>query len=150
VLTIKESEADIGKICDILNRGGLIIFPCETVYGAGADALSDEAIGRLGDYKQRPLGKPYAIMVADKKMAEEYVELNKTAKELYKKFLPGPLTIVSTGRHKVARGVESEGGTLGVRFPDYPFMLGLIKAFGRPIVATSANSSYKKRKDTIY
>jgi tRNA A37 threonylcarbamoyladenosine biosynthesis protein TsaE len=73
------------------------------------------------------------------------VQLNETAKNLYGKFLPGPLTIVSKGKHKVATGVESETGTLGVRIPDYPFMLKLIKAFGRPIVATSANASYRKR-----
>jgi tRNA threonylcarbamoyl adenosine modification protein YjeE len=78
-------------------------------------------------------------------MAVKYVELNKTAKNLYRNFLPGPLTIVSKGKHKVAAGVESETGTLGVRIPDYPLMLKSIKAFGRPIVATSANASYKKR-----
>lgn len=142
---IKESEADISNICDVLNKGGLIIFPCETVYGAGVDALNAEAIRKLSNYKQRPLGKPYAIMVSSLQMAKKYVVLNKTAQNLYDKFLPGPLTVVSTGKHQVAPGVESENGTLGVRMPDYPFMLKILKGFNRPIVATSANASYKKR-----
>jgi L-threonylcarbamoyladenylate synthase len=143
--TIKEKDASIANIVEVLSRGGLIIFPCETVYGAAVDAANPEAVKKLSKYKQRPLGKPYAIMAANQKMAEGYVLLNKTAKNLYRNFLPGPLTIVSKGKHKVAAGVESENGTLGVRIPDYSFVLKLINAFGRPIVATSANASYKKR-----
>jgi len=142
---VKEKDASIAKIVEVLNRGGLIIFPCETVYGAAVDAANPEAVKKLSRYKQRLLGKPYAIMVSDQKMAENYAELNKTARSLYRNFLPGPLTVVSKGKHKVAAGVESENGTLGVRIPDYSFMLKLINGFGRPIVATSANASYKKR-----
>lgn len=122
-----------------------MIFPCETVYGVAVDCLNKKAVEKLNAYKERPLGKPYTIMCSDQKMAEEYVELNPTAKNLYKTFLPGPVTVVSVGLHKVAGGIESETGTLGVRIPDYPFMLKLIKKFGHPIVATSANASYQKR-----
>jgi tRNA threonylcarbamoyl adenosine modification protein YjeE len=78
-------------------------------------------------------------------MAEEFVNLNKTASDLYKTFLPGPVTIVSLGKHKVAPGVESETGTLGVRIPDYTLVLEIVGKLGVPITATSANSSYQKR-----
>jgi tRNA threonylcarbamoyl adenosine modification protein (Sua5/YciO/YrdC/YwlC family)/tRNA threonylcarbamoyl adenosine modification protein YjeE len=142
---VKEKAADMGKIITVLNRAGLVIFPCETVYGAAVDCQSAEAVDKLNKYKQRPAGKPYAIMVSGRKMAEKYVNVNRTAENLYRNFLPGPLTVISTGKHKVADGVESESGSLGVRIPAYPFMLKLIEAFGRPIVATSANASYKKR-----
>jgi tRNA threonylcarbamoyl adenosine modification protein (Sua5/YciO/YrdC/YwlC family)/tRNA threonylcarbamoyl adenosine modification protein YjeE len=84
-------------------------------------------------------------MCSSQEMAENYVELNSTAKNLHKTFLPGPVTVISHGKGKVAKGIESENGTLGVRIPDYKFMLELIAKFGRPIVATSANSSYQKR-----
>jgi tRNA threonylcarbamoyl adenosine modification protein YjeE len=77
-------------------------------------------------------------------MAEEYVDLNTAAKNLYKEFLPGPLTIISKGKHKVARGVESEDGTLGIRIPDYKLVIDIVKKLGKPITATSANASYKK------
>ncbi len=133
------------EIIDALKKGELVIFPCETVYGIACDCLNAEAVKKLTAYKQRPFGKPYAIMCSSLKMAEGYVELNKTAKDLYKRFLPGPVTVISTGKHKIAHGIESETGTLGVRIPDYKFMLDLIEKFGRPIVATSANASYKKR-----
>jgi len=132
-------------IIKVLNSGGLVIFPCETVYGVAVDALNKNAVKKLNDYKKRPLGKPYAIMVSDQKMAKEYVDLNNTATNLYQEFLPGPVTIVSKGKGKVANGIESESGTLGVRIPDYKELLKVIKEFGHPIVATSANASYQKR-----
>lgn len=59
--------------------------------------------------------------------------------------MPGPVTVISTGLHRVAKGIESEVGTLGVRVPDYPDLIKLIKEFGHPIVATSANASYQRR-----
>ncbi len=133
------------EIIGTLKKGGLVIFPCETVYGVAVDSLNEKAVKKLNKYKKRPFGKPYAIMVSDQKMAEEYVDLNETAKTLYKEFLPGPLTIVSKGKGKVAPGIESEIGTLGVRISDYKDLLNLIKEFGHPIVATSANASYQKR-----
>ena len=132
-------------IIKTLNNGGIVIFPCETVYGVAVDSQNSSAVEKLNAYKARPLGKPYAIMCSDQKMAEGYVDLNKTAKDLYKKFLPGPVTVVSKGLEKVAKGIESETGTLGVRIPDYADLLKLISEFGRPIVATSANASYQKR-----
>lgn len=142
---VKEKKPAIGHAIKALEKDGLVVFPCETVYGIAVDSLNEKAVIKLNKYKERPLGKPYAIMCSDTKMAEEYVSLNKTAKDLYKNFLPGPVTVVSNGKHKVAPGIESETGTLGVRIPDYPFMLTLINKFGRPIVATSANASYQKR-----
>lgn len=143
--TIKEGLDAIDQAITILKTGGLVIFPCETVYGVAVDSANVDAVKKLNTYKERPLGKPYAIMCSNQKMAEGYVELNSTAKHLYKTFLPGPVTIISRGRGKVARGIESETGTLGVRIPDYNFMLNLIEKFGRPIVATSANASYQRR-----
>ncbi len=141
--TLKSFEYE--KIINCLENGGLVIFPCETVYGVAVDALNPEAVKKLNEYKQRPFGKPYAIMVSDQKMAEGYVEINKTADNLYKRFLPGPLTVISKGKGEVAVGIESEKGTLGVRVPDYKDLLTLIEKFGHPIVATSANASYQKR-----
>lgn len=130
---------------DVLSGGGLVIYPTETLYGIGADATNQLSVNKLTEYKNRPFGKPYSIAVVDIEMAKKYVVLNNTAKELYKKFLPGPLTIISEGKHLLARGVESEEGTLGIRIPDYKLVIDLVRAFGKPITSTSANASYKKR-----
>jgi len=149
---IKNDETAIQKAVDVLKNGGLVIYPTETLYGIGVDATNLEAIKKLTEYKNRPFGKPYSIAVTDQLMAEKYVELNDTAKNLYKTFLPGPLTVISKalpagrqGKHKVAPGVESEDGTLGIRIPDYKLVTDIVKAFGKPITSTSANASYKKR-----
>lgn len=142
---IPQDEKAINRAIEVLKSGGLVIFPCETVYGVAVDSENPEAVQKLNSYKERPAGKPYAIMCSDGQMAEKYVFLNKTAQKLYKTFLPGPVTVISKSRGKVAKGIESESGTVGVRIPDYDFMQDLISKFGRPVVATSANASYKKR-----
>jgi len=142
---IKENKKAIKEAVKVLTGGGLAVFPTETVYGIGADATNPKAIKKLNQYKQRPFGKPYSIAVADQEMAEEYVNLNQTAKNLYKQFLPGPVTIISTGKHRVAPGVESETGTLGIRIPAYPLVIDIVKTLKKPITATSANASYQKR-----
>lgn len=146
MLVLKISQPNIiSQAVKILKAGGLVIYPTETCYGAGVDATNPAAVNKILAYKTFRQGKPMSVAVADQAMATKYVKLNPTAKNLYQKFLPGPLTVISAGRHKVATGVESSTGTLGIRIPDYPFVLKLITRFNRPITATSANVSYKKR-----
>ena len=142
---IKVSENVVEKAVEVLGRGGIVIYPTETLYGVGVDATNPKAVKKLSEYKNRPLGKPYSIAVSDIKMAEEYVDLNETARNLYRGFLPGPLTIISKGKHKVSPGIESEHGTLGIRIPDYKLVTDIVKKLSKPITSTSANASYKKR-----
>lgn len=132
-----------------LQAGGLVIFPTETTYGAGVDATNQAAVDKLLRYKARREGKPLSIAVKDLAMAEKYVVLNDTARRLYNRFLPGPVTVVSQSLNQVAPGVNSEFGTLGVRIPDYQLILDIIYQFNRPITATSANASGAKRPYTV-
>ncbi len=142
-------ENIVKTAASVLKQGGLVIFPTETVYGAGVDATNPEAVAKLLSYKSRREGKPLSIAVTDQEMAGHYVELNKQAKTLYRQFMPGPITIVSKSKGMVAEGVASEFGTLGTRIPDYRLVLEIVRAFGKPITATSANASGKKRPYTI-
>lgn len=141
----------ISQAVSVLRRGGLLIYPTETVYGLGVDATNPSAVGKLVSYKSRPLGKPFSVAVADQQMAGKYVELNATAKKLYQTFLPGPLTIISNclppsiPSYPIVPGIASELGTLGIRIPDYPLIIEIVKRLDRPITATSANQAYKKR-----
>jgi len=128
-----------------LRKGGLVIMPTETLYGAMVDATNQNAVNKIIKYKNRPFGKPFSIAVSDKQMAENYVVINHVARSLYKKYLPGPLTIISKGKGRVVNGVESENGNLGIRIPKHKLVLEVIKMLGKPITATSANTSYKKR-----
>src|SRR3989344_5473298 len=141
----KIKNIKVEEVVDILKSGGLVIMPTETLYGAFVDATNPRAVQKIIKYKNRPFGKPYSVAVENKKMAENYVELNETAKKLYRTFLPGPVTVVSKGLHKVAPGVESENGTLGIRIPNHKLVLSVINSLDKPITATSANASYQKR-----
>ncbi len=146
---IKSTEKIIKKTLDVLNKGGLVIYPTETCYGIGADATNKEAVQKLLNYKTKREGKAISIAVADKKMAKKYVVLNEIAENLYDHYLPGPLTIVSKSKGNVANGIEAGDKTIGVRIPKYSLVLKLIKKFGKPITATSANASYKKTPYSI-
>lgn len=136
------SKIIIAKALTVLKNGGIIVFPTETCYGLGVDATNQEAVNKLLQYKSRREGKPLSIAVCDAKMAKEYVETNEIADNLYRNYLPGPITVISKGLKKVALGVESEYGTLGIRIPDYQLILDIVKEFKKPITATSANASY--------
>lgn len=142
----KSTRAEIvDAACKILTEGGLVIFPTETVYGAGVDATNPMAVEKLLRYKSRREGKPLSFAVTDLEMAEKYAEINDQARKLYQQFMPGPLTIVSKDRGVLAPGVASEFATVGTRIPDYDLVTEIVKTFGKPITATSANASGKKR-----
>lgn len=147
--TPKNSQMIIEKALAVLQNGGILVFPTETCYGLGVDATNEAAVSKLFSYKTRREGKPLSIAVSDAKMAAHYVDINEMASNLYKNYLPGPITVVSRGLGKVALGVESEYGTLGIRIPDYELVLDIIRAFGKPITATSANASYLPKPFSI-
>lgn len=142
---IKQNEARTEEIARKLELGQLIIMPTETTYGAMVDARNPAAVEKLTLFKNRPFGKPYSIAVTNIQMAKKYAVINDTAKNIYEKFLPGPVTIISKAKKGLARGIVSEKGTVGIRIPDYKLVIDVIKILGRPVTATSANASYKKR-----
>ncbi len=139
------TEEIVKRAAAVLSQGGLVIYPTETVYGVGVDVTNEAAVAKLLSYKSRREGKPLSMAVADEVMASEYVELNEQARALYAQFMPGPITVVSKSKGLVAEDVASEFGNLGVRIPDYPLVRQLVRAFGRPVTATSANASGRKR-----
>ncbi len=94
----------IDHAVEVLKSGGILIYPTETAYGAGVDATNQKAVDRILAYKARMSGKPLSIAVCDEKMAKEYISINNTAKSIYENFLPGPITVISHGLHKVAFG----------------------------------------------
>jgi len=126
-----------------LKQGKLVIYPTETCYGIAADSCSPLAVSRLLEYKG-DRHRQVAVAVTDRAMAEHYVSINPIAANLYRGFLPGPITVISDSLHTLDLRLESATGTLGIRMPDYPFAQLLIAKFGRPITATSANTSGKK------
>jgi len=142
---IDQNHTDVIKLAGaVLARGGLIVYPTETCYGLGADATNKKAIDLVYAYKGNRQGKPISIAVADQHMAQKYVSINQTALNIYKHFLPGPVTVISRSLSQVDPRLESLNHTLGIRIPGYPFILQLLKSFNCPVTATSANTSGQK------
>ncbi len=146
---IKEKNISVNEIVSVLEKGGLVIMPTETVYIATVKATNKKAVEKLVDYKNRPFGKPFSVGVSNYQMMGQYVTINKTAENLYKNFYPGPLTIICSGKHKTALGVESELGTLGVFITNHKLTCDVVKKLDKPITTTSANASYKKRPFSV-
>lgn len=131
--------AAIAKAAEALRSGGVILYPTDTLYGLGVDALSDSALAKVQDIKGREEKKPIHAIVADLHMAAEYGEVNEVALALASAYMPGPLTLILR-KHAHATIAMCEGrDEFGFRIPNYQFCLDLARAFGRPYTTTSAN-----------
>jgi L-threonylcarbamoyladenylate synthase len=135
---------EIDALAARLRAGGLVAFPTETVYGLGADATSSDAVLGIYETKGRPRFNPLIVHVADLAMAEQLVELSPLARRLAA-FWPGPLTLVLPRKADAGLSDIVTAGldTVGIRIPDHPLALALIRAAGRPLAAPSANPSGK-------
>ena len=129
----------IPEVQAVLSKGGLVVFPSDTVYGLLADATNESAVNTLIKFKNRPPGKPISVFLSDLSTCKKHVQMNQRQSQILLKLLPGPFTMVLPSKHIVHPLLESETGTLGVRVPDYQPILQLASAFGKPISATSAN-----------
>lgn len=138
-----EEEKALREASDILREGGLVAFPTETVYGLGANALDTEAVAGIFQAKGRPSDNPLIVHVANEEDLEALVLPYPTlAKRLMEQFWPGPLTLVLPVRPDVLSPlVTANLSTVGVRMPDHPVALELIKLAGCPVAAPSANRS---------
>lgn len=147
IINLKQTSHSeiIDQAVAVLNQGGLVIYPTETVYGAGVDATNQAAVDKLLEYKSRREGKPLSIAVANQKTARKYALINRQAEKIYNQFLPGPVTVVSAAKGNLAQGVTSEFGTIGIRIPDYDLILNIVEKLKKPMTSTSANASGKRR-----
>ncbi len=134
-------EERIEKAVSVLSRDGLVVYPTETVYGLGADALSEPAVMKVFEAKQRLLGKPISVAVCDIEMMYGIAYVDEFAEEFINKFLPGPVTVVLPVKNSLPGDLSCGTGTIGIRFPDNEIALSLISALDAPITSTSANIS---------
>lgn len=138
-----EPEPLIRSAAEILRRGGLVAFPTETVYGLGADATNPAAVAKIFAAKGRPGTNPLIVHVADAEVARRYVAAwPAAAGALAERFWPGPLTLVLPKRPGLVVDAVTAGlPTVGVRVPNHPLALRLLRAFDGPVAAPSANLS---------
>lgn len=143
IIVIRRPEDDPSRLtaaARVLREGGLVAFPTETVYGLGANALDPDAVGRLYGVKQRPLTKPFSVMVASVADALRLAcDVPDSARRLMAAYLPGPLTIILHSSSFVPDIVTAGSGRIGIRVPDHPLARALVEACQCPVAAPSAN-----------
>lgn len=123
-----------------IQAGELVVYPTETVYGLGADALSPAAIEQVYSVKRRSRDNPLSFAVPDISTALEYVAASETVRAFMEAFLPGPVTVVCEATRRIPRELTAGKDRVGVRIPDHVVALELLEGVS-PVTSTSANIS---------
>lgn len=141
--TLAATLAGLTRAAQILSGQGLVAFPTETVYGLGGDARSDLAVARIFDAKGRPRFNPLIVHVPDLAAARAFAQFDARAEAVAAAFWPGPLTLVLPLRADAGLSplVTAELDTVAIRVPAHPVAQALLRAFGGPLAAPSANPS---------
>lgn len=140
----KTDTEELKIICNLIRNGELVIFPTETVYGIGANALDENAVGKIFIAKGRPSDNPLIVHVADKRKINEITQdITEVEQKLIDNFMPGPFTIILKRKPIIPNIVTAGLETVAIRMPDNIIARGIIQFSGVPIAAPSANISGK-------
>ena len=132
---------EIKKQAELIKEGKTVIFPTETVYGLGANALDDEAVRKIFIAKGRPQDNPLIIHVSTKEISGLVKDVPEVAQKIIDKFWPGPLTVILEKKDIIPNVTSANLNTIGIRMPNSEIALKLIELAERPIAAPSANIS---------
>ncbi len=130
---------EIKEAIQVLEQGGIILFPTDTIWGIGCDATNDAAVRKLNLLKDRPVGKGYVLLAADTKMVSSYVEQVPPKIDTLLSYHVRPLTVIYNGGHSLSPSVIAPDSTVAFRIPLDQMCKDLLTDYGKPIVATSAN-----------
>jgi len=137
---VNVADSDLDAAADAIRAGELVVYPTETVYGLGADALDTDAIERAFAAKGRERSKPMSLGVPSVDAATDYVRASDRERAFMREFLPGPVTVVCEKRDVVPDALTGGRERVGVRVPDHDVALALLERVA-PVTATSANVS---------
>ncbi|MBU3980194.1 MAG: threonylcarbamoyl-AMP synthase [Proteobacteria bacterium] len=127
-----------------IKKGGIVLFPTKCLYGLGADVFNPDAVDRIFRIKQRPYNKPISVLVKDINELRILVKhVPPTAKCIMDNFWPGQITIVFEAKSTISVKITAGTGKIGIRMPEHPVALSLVKEVNSPITGTSANISGK-------
>lgn len=136
-----KKHSSLGKLVRLLEKGEVVAFPTETVYGLGADAWNASAIEKVFETKSRPADNPLIVHISCKSQVSDFaLEVPQDAQKLMNIFWPGPLTLIFKKKPEVLDIITGGLSTVALRWPDHPLAQQLIDRSG-PLVAPSANSS---------
>lgn len=140
----KTNTEELKIICNLIRNGELVIFPTETVYGIGANALDENAVGKIFIAKGRPSDNPLIVHIADKRKINEIAQdITEMEQILIDNFMPGPFTLILKRKPIIPDIVTAGLDTVAIRMPDNIIARGIIQFSGVPIAAPSANISGK-------
>ena len=128
----------IQRVVQILQDGGIIAYPTDTYYGIGCDIMNKKAIGKIYRLKQRSQKKPFSFICSDLKNISQYAKISNYAYKTMKRLLPGPYTFILEGSKLVPKIMLTRRRTAGIRVPDHPICLALVKELGHPVISTTA------------
>lgn len=133
----------IEEVVEVLKNGGLIIYPTDTVYGIGCDITQKAAIEKIYRVKGADKTKPMSFVCSDIKDISTYAKISTSNYRDLRRYLPGPYTFILPGTREAPKTLLSKQKTVGIRIPDHPLTLALVKALGNPIISTSVNMSHQ-------
>jgi L-threonylcarbamoyladenylate synthase len=132
-------QEDIRQAVRILNEGGVILYPTDTVWGIGCDATHPQAIARIRKIKRREAGHNLLVLVADMHMLQSYVRQIPDAALQLLECADRPMSIIYPEAVHLPADLVAADGSVGIRLPNDPFCREMIRSFGKPVVSTSAN-----------
>ena len=127
------------KVVDVLEQGGVIVYPTDTVYGVGCDLFNPEAIQKIHRLKKMDEKKPLSFICSDLKDISRYAFVSNYAYKIMKRLLPGAYTFILKATKLVPKIAQTKQKTVGIRIPDNKICLALVKELGHPIVSTSVS-----------
>jgi len=131
----------IKQVVDILKQGGVIAYPTDTTYGIGCDIFNKKGVKNIYQIKKRDPRKPFSFICADLSDVANYAQVSNFAFKIMKRHLPGPYTFVLEATRIVPDSVVTRQKTVGIRIPENPIALSIVRELGHPLVTTSANIS---------
>ena len=127
----------IRRVMEVLEGGGVIGYPTDTIYGVGCDLFNPEAIRKIHRLKKLEGKKPLSFICSDLKDISQYAYVSNYAYKMMKRLLPGPYTFILKATKLVPKIAMTKQNTVGIRIPDNPICLALVKELGHPIISTS-------------
>lgn len=129
----------VQRAVQVLNGGGLIAYPTDTVYGLGCDISNKQAIDRLYQLKGMPKDHPLAFICPDLSDIARYAVVENAVYRVLKRFLPGPYCFILQATREVPKMLLNKQKTVGIRVPNHPITIALVRELGRPLISTTAS-----------
>lgn len=128
----------VARAVELVKGSGVIAYPTDTIYALGCDLMSKQALERLHQIKGAPKGKSLSFICPDLADISKYAIVDNAVYRVLRRFLPGPYTFILPASREVPKMVLTKQKTVGIRVPDHPVTIALVRELGRPLVTTTA------------